>query len=64
MAYVEQEHYIISDTLQKNILFGLPMEEQRFKDAVRYARLVSEVRAMSKGLASLVGEKGITLSGG
>ena len=64
MAYVEQEPYIISDSIQNNILFGLSMKEQRFIEAIRFARLTSEVRSMSEGLATMVGEKGVTLSGG
>ena len=64
VAYVEQEPYILADTIQKNILFGLPLQEEKLKDAIRFSRLTSEVRSLPEGLNTLVGEKGVTLSGG
>ena len=40
MWYVEQEPYIISDSIKQNILFGLPFEEQRFESKLHNLNIV------------------------
>ena len=37
VAYVEQEPFIFSATIQENIIFGLKYDEQRFNHAVQLA---------------------------
>jgi ABC-type multidrug transport system fused ATPase/permease subunit len=37
IAYVEQEPFIISASIRKNILFGKPFDQKRFDDAIRYS---------------------------
>ena len=71
MAYVSQENFLFSDTLEENIAFGL---EQRISE---YPELRKSIRRAAKAACihdnivefpeeyrTLVGERGVTLSGG
>jgi len=43
IAYVEQDPFIVSASIRKNILFGKPFDKKRFDDAIRYAQLERDV---------------------
>ena len=43
IAYVEQEPFIISGTIQENITFGLEYAEVRFRKAVQAAQLMDDL---------------------
>lgn len=65
VGYVPQETFLFSNSLSKNIAFGVdraePAEVERAADI---AGLDSDVRDFPDGFETLVGERGITLSGG
>lgn len=61
---MEQEPVVFSDTVSNNVLFGLPFERQRYDRAVEQARLIADFQLLEDGDQTVVGEKGITLSGG
>jgi ATP-binding cassette subfamily B protein len=63
-AYTPQVPRLFSETLRDNVLMGLPEEEQDLQEALHLAVLEDEVSAMDKGLDTLVGPKGVRLSGG
>ncbi len=63
-AYTAQVPRLFSDPLRDNILFGLPEEQVDLPEAVRLAVLEADVAALDQGLDTLVGPKGIRLSGG
>ncbi|KAJ3210100.1 Multidrug resistance-associated protein 1 [Dinochytrium kinnereticum] len=63
-ALCQQQPWLLSQTVEKNILFGLPKDESRLATAVRSCGLIRDIEMMDNGLATEVGEKGITLSGG
>lgn len=64
IAYVEQEPFIFSGTVKKNILFGKPYDKERFEKAVRAAELVRDIEIFAKGVETTIGERGINVSGG
>lgn len=65
IGYVPQETFLFSNTLAKNIAFGLEQaERQRIEMAAEIAGLSTDVRDFPEGFDTLVGERGITLSGG
>jgi ABC-type multidrug transport system fused ATPase/permease subunit len=64
IAYVEQEPVILSGTVRENILFDRPWDEHQYQLAVDRASLHQDLAEFPKGDATMVGEKGITLSGG
>src|SRR5439155_1719943 len=51
-------------TLRNNILLGLPEDERDLEAAVRLAVLEPDVGEMPHGLDSVLGAKGVRLSGG
>ncbi|HEX2326179.1 MAG TPA: ABC transporter ATP-binding protein [Chloroflexota bacterium] len=63
-AYTPQVPRLFSETLRENILLGPPVAEARLAAAVRLAVLEPDVAAMEGGLDTLVGPKGVRLSGG
>ncbi|HTK10138.1 MAG TPA: ABC transporter ATP-binding protein [Ktedonobacteraceae bacterium] len=63
-AYTAQVPLLFSETLKDNILLGLPEEKVDLLAAVRAAVMEPDLAAMEQGLATLVGRKGVKLSGG
>lgn len=63
-AYVAQTSWIQNGTIQENILFGLPMNGDRYKEAIRVCCLEKDLEMMEFGDQTEIGERGINLSGG
>src|SRR5437867_8122911 len=63
-AYVPQVPRLFSDTLRANILLGLGAVEAAVDTAVRAAVLEQDVAGLTHGLDTLVGSRGVRLSGG
>ena len=63
-AYTAQAPRLFSDTLRDNILLGLPSDELNLAGALRLAVLETDVASMPRGLDTLVGARGVRLSGG
>ncbi|GMP87698.1 hypothetical protein CsSME_00039965 [Camellia sinensis var. sinensis] len=63
-AYVAQTSWIQNGTIQENILFGLPMDRERYREAVRVCCLEKDLEMMEFGDQTEIGERGINLSGG
>ena len=64
LAYVEQEPFIFSGTIQDNICYGLEYAETRFRKAVVAAQLDGDLEQFSNGWETTIGERGINISGG
>ncbi len=62
-AYVPQVPVLFSDTLRSNVLLGWP-DEQGLGHALRLSALEEDLRHMTQGLDTLVGARGLKLSGG
>ena len=63
-AYTPQSPRLFSDSLRDNILMGLREDEVDLDGAVRLAVLERDVEALGDGLDTLVGPRGVKLSGG
>jgi ATP-binding cassette subfamily B protein len=63
-AYVPQVPRLFSDSLKANILLGLGTVEAAVGTAVRAAVLEQDVAGLTHGLDTLVGSRGVRLSGG
>jgi ATP-binding cassette subfamily B protein len=63
-AYAAQVPALLSASLRENILLGLPERAVDLQGAVHRAVLESDVEALDNGLDTLVGPRGIRLSGG
>ena len=69
VAFVPQETFLFSTTLEDNIAFGardVPAADRlrRIEDAAAIARLDKDVAHFTEGYKTRVGERGLTLSGG
>ena len=64
VAYVPQIPLIINDTIRNNILFGLPFEPKRYRSIIESCELVEDISKLQKGDGTLLGQRGINLSGG
>ncbi|NJD21140.1 MAG: ABC transporter ATP-binding protein [Melioribacter sp.] len=65
IGLVPQEAFLFSDTLEKNILYGLETENQSLVDKVSgISQLSKDVDSFPLGYQTILGERGITLSGG
>ena len=64
-AYVPQDNFLFSDTIENNIAFG---SQDHTKEAVtRAARLAdvhSNIKEFQQGYGTVLGERGVTVSGG
>lgn len=65
ISYVPQNNFLFSESIQKNIQFGNPKAN---KDQVQNAAILSEIDSeilkFDKGYDTILGERGVTLSGG
>ncbi len=64
VAYTGQAPRLFSDTLRNNVLLGLPEEQVDLSGALDTAVLTPDLAAMENGLDTLVGSRGVRLSGG
>jgi len=63
-AYVGQVPRLFSETLRENILLGVPADEADLPGALHAAVLEPDVARLALGLDTLVGPRGVRLSGG
>lgn len=63
---VSQENYIISGTIYDNLVFGLQQQPSAssLNEAIAIANLAEFIAGLKHGIAEVVGEQGIKLSGG
>jgi ATP-binding cassette subfamily B protein len=65
ISYVPQNNFLFSESIQRNIQFGNPKST---KDQVQKAAVLSEIDSeilkFEKGYETILGERGVTLSGG
>lgn len=64
-AYVPQDNFLFSDTIENNIAFSLDKPE---RNAVEHAAIMADVdeniRQFRDGYETILGERGVTVSGG
>lgn len=64
-AYVPQDNFLFSDTIENNIAFGV--EKYSAGSIVQAARLAdvdSNIKEFQQGYGTILGERGVTVSGG
>jgi ATP-binding cassette subfamily B multidrug efflux pump len=65
IGFVTQEAHIFSDTILTNIVFGRQgVRKDLIKNVLEVSQLAVDMDCFPKGIRSLLGEKGITMSGG
>jgi ATP-binding cassette subfamily B protein len=63
-AYTSQVPHMFSDSLRDNILLGLPEQEEVLTNALDLAVLTPDISEMAQGLDTMIGSRGVRLSGG
>jgi len=63
-AYVPQDNFLFSDTIENNIDFGVGSGMDSVVNAARMADIHSNIREFSQGYGTVLGERGVTVSGG
>ena len=63
-GYVSQENILLSKTVRENILFGSVSEDdERIINVIKKADFYKDIQNLEKGLDTVVGERGLGLSG-
>ncbi|KAK2632784.1 hypothetical protein EUGRSUZ_L01082 [Eucalyptus grandis] len=63
-AYVSQTSWIQSGTIRDNILYGQPMDEARYRKAIKACALDKDISSFSHGDLTEIGQRGLNMSGG
>lgn len=67
LGYVPQSIFLIDDTLERNIAYGVPdhlIDQNKLKKAIAMAQLSEVVDQLPDGVKTIIGERGVLLSGG
>jgi len=64
LSYAPQVPWVFSGTIRENILFGLPLNEERFQQVINICELTKDLTNFTKGDLTEIGQRGVTLSGG
>jgi ATP-binding cassette subfamily B protein len=63
-AYTPQTPRLFSETVRDNILMGVPANPEELEDALSAAVLEADIVQLEEGLDTMVGPRGVKLSGG
>ncbi|GAB4233130.1 MAG: ABC transporter ATP-binding protein [Stanieria sp.] len=67
VGYIPQSIFLIDDTIERNIAFGVPdhlLNRRKIEEAIAAAQLTELIHELPDGLETIVGERGVRLSGG
>ena len=64
IALVAQQAFLVNDTLKNNILFGMDYDKKKYDEIIRICQLESDLKILTYGDQTEIGERGINLSGG
>ena len=64
-AYVPQDNFLFSDTIESNIAFGVnDADTEAVIEAAKLADIHSNIEEFGQGYGTILGERGVTVSGG
>lgn len=64
-AYVPQDNFLFSDTIERNIAFGMEeYDKEAVREAAKLADVDGNIREFQQGYDTMLGERGVTVSGG
>ena len=64
ISFVSQNPWILNTTVEENILFFSPKDENKYKKIISICQLEPDLLTLQKGDQTEIGEKGLNLSGG
>ena len=64
-AYVPQDNFLFSDTIENNIAFGIEdWSREQIIESARLADVDDNIQGFQRGYDTVLGERGVTVSGG
>ena len=64
VSYASQDAWSFNDTVRQNVLFGEELQADAYRAVLHCCALERDLQLMPFGDRTLVGEKGVSLSGG
>ncbi len=65
IGYIPQDNFLFSDTITRNIAFGIDgVDQDEVVENAKLANVHENIIEFKKGYQTIVGERGVTLSGG
>lgn len=64
VSFASEDPWIISGTIKENILMGKTLDQDLYTSTLNSCALIRDLRILGNGDETLVGDRGITLSGG
>ena len=64
ISLIEQNPWILNQTIRNNILFGQNLDPQKYNETIEICQLARDLSILPGGDLTQIGEKGINLSGG
>eukprot|EP00948_MAST-09A_sp_MAST-9A-sp1_P001758 g1758.t1 len=64
ISYAAQQPWILSRTLEENVIFGSEKDKERYDLTIKNCALQSDIEILPGGDQIIIGERGINLSGG
>ncbi|CAG5018109.1 unnamed protein product [Parnassius apollo] len=64
ISYACQEAWLFPSTVRENILFGMPYDKEKYNQVCKVCALEKDFKQFPYGDQTLVGERGVSLSGG
>ena len=63
-AYASQKAFVMTGTIRDNVVFKLPFEPSKYRDALERAQLLPDLELLPMYDLTIVGPEGVQLSGG
>ncbi|MCK4719616.1 ABC transporter ATP-binding protein [bacterium] len=64
VGYIPQESTLFSESVADNVKFGRDISDDEVRDSLDMAQVLDEMEALENGLDEVLGQKGLTVSGG
>ncbi|XP_044478814.1 ABC transporter C family member 8-like [Mangifera indica] len=64
IAYVSQTSWIQSGSIRDNVLYGKPMDKDRYDKAIKACALDKDINSFDHGDLTEIGQRGLNMSGG
>lgn len=64
VGYIPQEATLFSESVRENVRFGRDLADEAVSDSLEFAQVKKEMEALPDGINQVLGQKGLTVSGG